>query len=61
MTPLPVEVQRAVVLDRGTECEVAVEQGFFLYVAWKQDTDGDRTTDPPAPKLVRTIPGSPRR
>lgn len=56
MAPLPLEVERVVVLDRGTEHEVPVERGYFLYVAWKQDTEGDGTSDPPTPTVVRTIP-----
>jgi hypothetical protein len=55
MTPLPPEVERVVVLDRGEEHDVPVEQGYFLYVAWKRDTSGDDTTDPPEPELVGTI------
>lgn len=61
MAPLPREVERVVVLDRGTEHEVPVEQGYFLYVAWKQDTEGDNTSAPPTPTVVRTLPDSPLR
>ena len=56
MDPLPPEVERVVVRDRGDEHEVPVERGYFLYAAWKQDTPGDDTTDPPEPELVRTVP-----
>jgi hypothetical protein len=56
MTPLPPEVERVVVLDRGDEHEVPVERGYFLYVAWKQDMPRDDTTDPPEPEVARTIP-----
>jgi hypothetical protein len=56
---MPPEVERVVVLDRGEEHEVPVERGYFLYVAWKQDTPGDDTTDPPEPELARTIPHMP--
>jgi hypothetical protein len=59
MEPLPRTVEGVVVLDRGTEHEIPVEQGYFLYVAWRQDTEGDNTSDPPTPKVVRTIPASP--
>ena len=57
--PLPPEVQRVVVSDRGEEHEVPVERGYFLYVAWKRDTPGDDTADPPKPQLLRTIPPTP--
>lgn len=56
--PLPSEIERVVVHDRGSEHEVPVEQGYFLYVAWKQDTDEDSTSDPPTPTVVRTIPAA---
>jgi len=56
MDPLPPEVERVVVLDRGDEHEVPVERGYFLYAAWKQDTPGNDRTDPPSPEVVRTIP-----
>jgi hypothetical protein len=59
MEPLPSAVKRVVVLDRGTEYEVPVEDGYFLYVAWKQDTEGDNRSDPPTPRVVRTVPASP--
>lgn len=58
LTPLPSEVERVVVLDRGEEHDVSVEQGYFLYVAWKRDTPGDDATDPPKPKLLGTIPAA---
>ena len=58
MSPMPSEVERVVVLDRGEEREVPVERGYFLYVAWKQDTRDDDTTDPPEPEVVRTIPAA---
>ena len=53
--PLPGEVVGVVVLDHGEQHDVPVEAGYFLYVAWKQDTPGDDTTDPPMPRLVGTI------
>jgi hypothetical protein len=53
--PLPLEVERVVVRDRGEECEVPVENGYLLYAAWKQDAPGDDTNDPPAPEIIRTI------
>jgi hypothetical protein len=53
--PLPPEVDRVVIRDRGEEHEVAVEDGYFLYAAWKQDVPGDDTTDPPEPELVRAL------
>jgi hypothetical protein len=56
MDPLPPEVEGVLVVDRGEEHEVPVERGYFLYAAWKQDTPGDNTTDPPPPEVVRTIP-----
>src|SRR5436190_315040 len=59
MEPLPPTVERVVVLDRGAEYEVPVEEGYFLYVAWKQDTEGDNTSDLPEPTVVRTVPASP--
>jgi hypothetical protein len=54
--PLPSEVERVVVFDRGEEYEVLVERGYFLYAAWKRDTPGDDTSDAPTPEVVRTIP-----
>jgi hypothetical protein len=56
LDPLPPDVERVIVCDRGEEKEVPVESGYFLYAAWKQDTPGDDTTDPLAPELVRTVP-----
>jgi hypothetical protein len=56
MEPLPTEVERVVVADRGEEHEVPVEHGYFLYAAWKRDTPGDDKTDPPTPEVIRTIP-----
>jgi hypothetical protein len=56
MDPLPPEVERVVVFDRGEEYDVPVERGYFLYAAWKQDTPADDTSDPPTPEVVRTIP-----
>jgi hypothetical protein len=53
---LPPDVRGVVVRDRGEEHDVPVENGYFLYAAWKQDTPGDYT-DPPEPELVRTISG----
>lgn len=55
--PLPSDVERVVVADRGHEYEVPVERGYFLYAAWKQDKPGD-VSDPPTPTLVTTIPRS---
>jgi hypothetical protein len=54
--PLPPDVRHVIVRDRGQEHEVPVEQGYFLYAAWKQDTSDDNTTDPPAPEVVRAGP-----
>ena len=56
-TRCPPEVERVVVLDRGEENVVPVENGYFLYAAWKQDTPGDDTSDPPRPEVIRTEPG----
>jgi hypothetical protein len=56
MDPLPPEVERVVISDRGEKHEVPVERGYFLYAAWKQDTPGDNATDPPTPEVVGTIP-----
>lgn len=50
--PFGAGVDRVVVRDRSEEHEVPVENGYFLYVAWKQDVPGDDTTDPPMPELV---------
>jgi hypothetical protein len=55
--PLVPEVERVIVRDRGEEHQVPVENGYFLYVAWKQETSGDDTTDPPEPELIGTIAG----
>jgi hypothetical protein len=52
--PLPSEVECVVVRDWGEEHEVPVERGYYLYVAWKQDSAGDAATDPPTPTLVGT-------
>jgi hypothetical protein len=52
--PLPPDVKRVVVSDRGDEREAPVENGYFIYAAWKQDTDGAPSTDPPMPKIVGT-------
>jgi hypothetical protein len=54
MAPLAPDIACVVVCDRGEEHQVPVEQGYYLYVAWKQDTPGDPATDPPTPTLVRT-------
>lgn len=53
--PLPPEVDHVIVRDRGEEHHVPVENGYFLYVAWKQDTPGDDTADPPKAELVRAV------
>ena len=53
--PLPPEVERVIVRDRDEEHEVPVENGYFLYAAWKQDTPGDVTTDPAEPEIIGTI------
>ena len=53
--PLPPEVEQVIVGDRGQEYSVPVENGYFIFAAWKQDTPGDDTTDPPTPQLVRTV------
>ncbi len=53
--PLPPEVERVVVRHRGEEHEVPVENGYFLYAAWKQATPGDNRTDPPEAEMIRTI------
>jgi hypothetical protein len=50
--PFGAGVDRVAVRDRSEEHEVPVENGYFLYVAWKQDLPGDDTTDPPMPELV---------
>jgi hypothetical protein len=54
--PLPPEVERVVVRDRGRAHEVPVENGYLLYAAWKQDTPDDNTTDPPQPEVILTQP-----
>ena len=51
---LPPSVTRVVVRDRGVVHEVPAESGYFLYAAWKQDTPGDNTTDPPQPEVIGT-------
>jgi hypothetical protein len=55
IAPLPAEVEGVIVYDRGEEHQVPVEQGYFLYVAWKSDSADDPTGDPPKPRLVRTL------
>jgi hypothetical protein len=57
LNPLPLDVGHVVVRDRGEDHDVPVENGYFLYAAWKTDTPGDHTTDPPTPEV---IPASPR-
>jgi hypothetical protein len=52
--PLPSDAQCVVVRDRGEEHMVPVENGYFLYAAWKQDTEHDNTSDPPVPEVIRT-------
>jgi len=52
---LPSDVSSVVVVDRGEEHNVPVTDGYFLYAAWKKDTPGDSTTDPPAPEIVRLV------
>lgn len=58
MEPLPPDVNRVIVHDRGEEHTVPVENGYYLYVAWKQDTAGDDTTDPPSPSFVHALVGA---
>jgi hypothetical protein len=54
--PQPTDVRQVVVRDRGEDHDVPVENGYFLYGAWKIDVPGDSTTDPPTPELIRTKP-----
>ena len=53
--PLPAAIERVIVRDRGGEHEVPVEGGYFLYAAWKQDSGGDCTSDPPEPEVVAHV------
>jgi hypothetical protein len=53
--PLPANVKSVIVRDRDEEHKVPVNDGYFLYVAWKKDVQGDDTTDPPTPELVRLV------
>ena len=52
---LPSDISSVVVVDRGEEHDVPVTDGYFLYAAWKKDTPGDSTTDPPTPEIVRLV------
>ena len=54
---LPSDVTSVVVRDRGEEHEVPVTDGYFIYAAWKRDSPGDDTTDPPKPEVVRMSRG----
>jgi hypothetical protein len=52
---LPTDATSVIVHDRGKEHEVAVTDGYFVYAAWKRDSPGDDTTDPPKPEVVRVV------
>ena len=56
LNPFPLEVRHVVVRDRGEDHDVPVENGYFLYAAWKTDTPGDDTTDPPTPEVIPASP-----